>query len=408
MGTLTLIGSGELGPSMNKVHQAIARRLAGTVKPVFLDTPAGFEPNVQDIAIRATTYIEKHLGVPCEVASYAGSSATPAELEHTLGVLRIANYIFAGPGSPSYAVRCLRGSPVLDLMTQRLWDGGAHLIFSSAAAIAVSASTLPVYEIFKAGASLHWLDGVDLLGRIGVRLAIVPHWNNSEGGAYDTRCCFMGRDRFERLTSLLDDDVAVLGIDEHTACTIDLAQQDCTVMGSGAITVRCDGREEEFGAGSVCSLDVLRSRRAAAGEFPRRQSDPPPQDGARDRLVRRTARAREHAVAGARSAHTASLAFALAGAIEEGDDAGVDEETVAEGRAALADCVRAWSHMLGDDAGGETSQNAPLVDMLVAVRSRLRADGAWPLADTIRDGLSSLGIVLEDDSSGTAWRRRGA
>ena len=383
---------------MRPVHRVIARRISGPVRPVFLDTPAGFEPNVGDIAARAATYVERQLGVPCEIASYSDSS-TEAEREHALGVLRTANYIFAGPGSPSYAVRLLRGSPITDLVAERLWQG-ANVVCASAAAIALGAHALPVYEIYKAGTDLHWLDGLDVLRAAGIQLAVVPHWNNAEGGAHDTRCCFMGRERFERLASMLDPCDVVLGIDEHTACIIDFARSECTVMGAGMMTLRREGREQQFSAGQVCPLDALRSP-AAARSTTLAAVAPAPQDGLRARLLRETARANEHVSQHNGLTRTAALAFALAGEIESGVDAGIDEGAIAEGRAALTRCVRVLSHELGEDA----SLTAPLIDLLVGVRSRLRSDGAWELADAIRDRLSSLGITVEDTPTGTAWRR---
>ena len=45
------------------------------------------------------------------------------------------------------------------------------------------ARVLPVYEIFKAGSDLYWADGLNVLGAFGLELAIVPHWNNTDGGA---------------------------------------------------------------------------------------------------------------------------------------------------------------------------------------------------------------------------------
>ena len=402
-GTLTLIGSGELGPSMRRVHRTIARRITGAVRPVFLDTPAGFEPNVGDIAARAAAYIETQIGAPCEVASYTHTS-TPAEREHALGVIRPANYIFAGPGSPSYAVRLLRDSPILELIADRLRQG-AHVVCASAAAIALGTQALPVYEIYKAGIDLHWLNGLDVLGPEGIRLAVVPHWNNAEGGAHDTNCCYMGRDRFERLASLLEPGVTIIGIDEHTACTIDLARDECSVLGAGTITIRRDGRERRFASGDICSLDELRDR-GAAPVHPRQREPAPAEASARARLVRETARARARGAPHDGLTQTAALAFALAGEIESGAEAGVDERTIAEGRAALTQCVRVLSRELGEAADGDAGLAEPLAGLLIDVRSRLRADGAWELADSIRDGLSSLGVVVEDSPVGTTWHRR--
>jgi hypothetical protein len=68
-----------------------------------------------------------------------------------------------------------------------------RLAFASAASIAVGRYALPVYEIYKVGADLHWVDGLDLFRVFGWELAIVPHWNNREGGDdLDTSRCFMG------------------------------------------------------------------------------------------------------------------------------------------------------------------------------------------------------------------------
>jgi cysteinyl-tRNA synthetase len=49
---------------------------------------------------------------------------------------------------------------------------------------------------------------------------------------------------------------------------------------------------------------------------------------------------------------------------------------------------------------------APFVNLLVRVRSDLRAAKQWALADQIRDELAKLGFVLEDGPSGTTWRAR--
>jgi len=49
----------------------------------------------------------------------------------------------------------------------------------------------------------------------------------------------------------------------------------------------------------------------------------------------------------------------------------------------------------------------PLIELLISVRSQLRDDRQWPLADRIRSSLDELGIALEDTSQGTAWRYKG-
>jgi cysteinyl-tRNA synthetase len=49
---------------------------------------------------------------------------------------------------------------------------------------------------------------------------------------------------------------------------------------------------------------------------------------------------------------------------------------------------------------------APFIDLLVAVRTELRAAKQWQLSDKVRDGLLELGIELKDGPEGTAWSAR--
>ena len=101
---------------------------------------------------------------------------------------------------------------------------------------------MPVYEIYKVGEDLGWKAGLNLLGPFGRNVAIVPHWNNHEGGEeLDTSHSFMGQERFERLLGLLPSDVDVVGIDEHTALMLDFAAGMAVVFGRGGVSWLHDG-----------------------------------------------------------------------------------------------------------------------------------------------------------------------
>ena len=141
----------------------VISKIKEPVRAVFLDTPAGFELNADEISQRASAYVAEYVGVPCSVVSFkAAGGATARGIEEALRNLKHANYIFAGPGSPTYAVRNWRDTPVFDLVARRV-DEGAHLVLASAAAIAVGRYALPVYEIYKVGEEPHWVEGLDLL-----------------------------------------------------------------------------------------------------------------------------------------------------------------------------------------------------------------------------------------------------
>ena len=46
----------------------------------------------------------------------------------------------------------------------------------------------------------------------------------------------------------------------------------------------------------------------------------------------------------------------------------------------------------------------PLLDLLVQLRTQVRKEKNFALADEIRKRLAALGVVLEDRPDGTAWR----
>lgn len=59
--------------------------------------------------------------------------------------------------------------------------------------------------------------------------------------------------------------------------------------------------------------------------------------------------------------------------------------------------------LVGDTASDD---EAAEIDALVAERNQARADKNWARADEIRDQLTEMGIVLEDSSGKTSWRRQ--
>jgi hypothetical protein len=92
-------------PGMARVHRRIIQRNADKLSAVFIDTPAGFELNSAAIAQKAREYFREQFECELMVASFThAASTTLDEVTAALTALRTANYIFAGPGSPTYAV----------------------------------------------------------------------------------------------------------------------------------------------------------------------------------------------------------------------------------------------------------------------------------------------------------------
>ena len=381
-GLLTLIGSGEVSAGMTRLHRHLLARLGAPARAAFLDTPAGFELGVETIHTRFRDYVERRLEIPLELASFRTASASPESIALALRVLADANYILAGPGSPSYAASQWRGSTVFDAVVSR-WKAGAQLVWASSAAIALSRYLLPVYEIYKVGAPLHWLDGLDLLGDRGLSLAIVTHWDNAEGGTHDTRACFMGTERYDRLRSLLPSDAVTLGVDEHTACTLDLDAGTAEVRGRGGITILAGDHQQRHAHGESFAIDELRSGAPSAPAI-----SPAPIPASEDR-----------------TRQTRDL-LARASALITGDD-------LPAGLRAAAQAVSPELAVLLHHAAGALDAKLPrgenesrLLDLFIELRAGLRGAQQWALADQVRDRLLTLGYELRDTPQGTTWQKK--
>lgn len=286
-GLVALFGSGEASADGRRVYEWVMSRLEPPIRTVVLETPAGFQPNSALVAGKVAAFIRERMAhhqpaVTVVPARRRGTPCSPDDPSVTAPIFS-ADMVFLGPGSPTYAVRQLRDSLAWQAVVAR-HRRGAALVLASAATVAVGAYALPVYEIFKAGADLHWQPGLDFFAPYGLKLVFVPHWDNAEGGAdLDTSRCFMGRERFARLLAMLPVDVTVVGIDEHTALVIDLAARELRVLGRGCITLVSRGSETRCAGPEAIELGELGDRRLpepAAGipeDVWARAADPPPE-----------------------------------------------------------------------------------------------------------------------------------
>jgi hypothetical protein len=295
--------------------------------------------------------------------------------------LRAAGWIFAGPGSPSYALKTWAGSAVPEALNAVLRDGGA-VVFASAAALTLGLVTVPVYEIYKVGDTPRWVDGLDVFGHAtGLRAAIVPHWNNAEGGTHDTRFCYLGERRLTMLEGLLPDGTFVLGIDEHTGLVIDLDSGNADVVGRGAVTVRSSGHEWSVGTGSSTTLAEIANH--AGVELQQRA---PTASFAPDAVE-----AFEHAL----QQRDVRTALAL---VAEAYRTAADEQQRQSAAKYLARCIAA----LGDAVDNIVAVT-PYIELLLAERARARNDKRWSDSDAIRDGLGAIGVDVRDSPDGATW-----
>jgi peptidase E len=407
---LTIMGSGETAPTMIKVHRDLIGRLGSAPRAVLLDTPYGFQENAPELATRAQDYFDRSVGHPIEVAGLTRFGDDTLTIEQGLARVRAADYVFAGPGSPTYALRQWAGTPLPALLADKLRTGGA-VTFASAAALTLGVATVPVYEIYKVGDDPHWLSGLDLLAALELPVAVIPHYDNAEGGHHDTRFCYLGERRLQLLEASLPAGVHVLGVDEHTGLVCDLDADTATVVGNGVVTVRVQGVSTIYRAGATVPIDALRSPDRAAAVAPNRPGpdagEPPRTDGdTRPSLAADAARL-EREFDDAIDRRDASAAARATLELEQAIRAwSADTLTGTDNDTAVA-TLRSMIVRLGDAAVRGVSDPrdlvAPYVEVLVELRNTVRADERYDLSDLIRDRLAAAGVELRDTPDGAEW-----
>ncbi|CAB4896350.1 unannotated protein [freshwater metagenome] len=416
---LTIMGSGETAPTMVTTHRMIAAKLPKPARATLLDTPYGFQENAPELATKAVEYFKTSINITLDVAGLTQMIGADAlAVERGLQLVSDAQYVFAGPGSPTYALRQWSGTPLAGLLTKKLRDGGI-VTFASAAALTLGRFTLPVYEIYKVGEEPRWLEGLNILGEVGINAALIPHYNNAEGGHHDTRFCYMGERRLAILERELPDDVYVLGVDEHTGVVIDIDAQTATVVGKGVLTIRVKGVSTEIASGEVMPLDRLRDPLAnnksvaSSGTSSKNADDaaaamPVAKDVAvSDSNLRQANERLNDAFA---QAITAGNADAAARAALDLDDAiaGWSNDTLQSDDADYARSVlrSMITRLAGAATGGLRDPRevvGPFVQVLLDLRVQVRADKRFDLSDLIRDRLAEISVEVRDTPQGAEW-----
>lgn len=144
---LAVMGSGETAPTMVTTHRMLAGKLQKSARAVLLDTPYGFQENAPELATKAVDYFQTSINLGLEVAGLTEIiGADSLSVERGLQKVADADYVFAGPGSPTYALRQWSGTPLAGLLSKKLRDGGI-VTFASAAALTLGRFTLSLIHI---------------------------------------------------------------------------------------------------------------------------------------------------------------------------------------------------------------------------------------------------------------------
>jgi len=419
---LCVMGSGETAPTMAPVHRELIERVGGdAARVVLVDTPFGFQENADELVAKAQEHFQRSIGHPLELASLRRVEAS-SEVEREAAYSRVhdADYLFSGPGSPSYTLRQWRQTEIPGLLREKLERGGC-VTLASAAAITLGVVSLPVYEIYKVGEPVHWLEGLDLLSTAGISAALITHWDNAEGGTHDTRFCYMGEGRLTQLESLLPEGAAVLGVDEHTALIVDLGAGRVEVRGRGRAVVRRHGAETSLPAGTEVSLAELQAMlagtTAGASGTPAgiavERLEQPPEPSAREEPFLALLGEREDEFDRARDRRDVEGMVAAILAVEstlaEWSTETFSGDERERGRALLRRMVTRLGELATEGAADPRERVAPLVEAILALRRQFRDERRFEDADRLRDLLTGCGVEVRDGRQGEAsgWELSG-
>jgi cyanophycinase-like exopeptidase len=380
------MGSGENAPTMVKFHRALMQEV-GEGPKYMIDTPYGFQVNADDLGAKYQQYFDESVGTKIELAQWRRKDASVVEHERTLSQLQQASWVLAGPGSPSYALNQWSDTAIPTALADLVRRGGT-LVTGSAAAATIGTHAIPVYEIYKVGEDPYWLAGLNLLGDLlGIRAAVVPHFDNREGGRHDTSCCYIGLHRLEILETQLHDGAGIIGVDEHTAVLIELATGKVSVHGAGGLTLRQSGKSVFIASGESTTIDAMRDALHSTNTLDISIATDAMQSSDLLATFRVALQAGDSVAALAAALTTEDSVFAT--------DAAAHQEL----RTMLVELADAAHSGLQDPR----TILSPLVDVALNVRKLARENKDYAMSDLVRDSLAAAGIEVRDTPEGVQW-----
>ena len=415
------MGSGEMSGTMVEVYKSLLKRCKRDSDVVFLDTPAGFQLNVDDISAKAVAYFKTRVQRNLTIASLKSADRIDAvEKASAYDVLEQAKFILMGPGSPTYAVDEWKKTRVPEIFQHVISNGGC-ITASSAAALTMGSHTLPVYEIYKVGQSPHWVDGLHLLDCFGFDWAVMPHWNNREGGHHDTRFCFMGEQRLTRLMGLLPPSTTIVGLDEHTALQIELDSGNAVVKGLGQVTFLNKhgkwqfGKEDDIPTALLYGDGVPAVKRSPA-EFMTEadggdvQLDNQAEDPLWEKIHDMESQVKRHLQYN-RIAPAVRVIMEFEAHIWQVRDRLEEKEALGAAREVFRELVAGLGTVLDNGDATILSKDfllnrqtlSHLVNNVLSLRETFRQNSQWEMADALRDCLVESNINIQDTAVGVQW-----
>ena len=352
LGTIAILGSGETSPNLVGVHRELLSDINNSSNAYMIDSPFGFQENANQLVEKIIDFYKVSLNVDMKLATYRKIEELHSKsFFKSIKLLENASFIFAGPGSPSYASKLWSGNEFEQILKNHLINGNNSL-FASAAASTLGEYTLPVYEIYKVGRDPYWEKGLNILDVYGLSCTVVPHFNNAEGGNHDTSFSYVGENRMKALLNKSYSNI--LGIDEHTALIISGKNKTFKVVGLGNVTVLNKEGTHIFEKDSEEKLNTLQKL----------------------------------------------LISDKKGSVKKINS--IETELNSADKSSLKEIANLEIQIESIMKNNERFEI--LVEKLILLRSKLRNEKNYELSDEVRDILESSGLQIEDSEQGIQWK----
>jgi cysteinyl-tRNA synthetase len=209
---------------------------------------------------------------------------------------------------------------------------------------------------------------------------------------------------------MLPEEIPILGIDEHTACILDFEEEKILIQGIGGVTFRRRDSQKIFNDGQSLTLSefiafMTPSPKEEPGDTPEIQVE----EEATVPFLEQVESYKESFDRALKEHEGKALVDSLATLdqiiwksckhLEEDDLISRARETFREMIIHL--CLR-----FNECPKDAFSILAPLVDILLDIRHKLRQAKQWALADDIRRQLLQSGVIVEDTPQGPQWHLR--
>ena len=268
-------------------------------------------------------------------------------------------------------------------------------------------------------------------------MAVVPHFDNAEGGTHDTRYSYLGEERLQVLEAQLPLEGWVLGVDEHTVCIFDFDAGTVSISGLGAATVRRHGTSAIVASGRTLSIvelvelagslpaspggsaAVSEAAEPAGSPLPvlgRAESSPAGSGGtpatadvAGSPLLaeaRRLTTVFDTAVAGRDADGATEAVLEMEATLHAWSADTFQSDELDRARAALRRMIVRLGELAAPGLRDPRDVLAPWVDALLVERAEARQSGRFADGDRIRRRLEECGVEVRDTPAGTDWGLR--